>query len=327
MKITLLGGGIGCSRLALPLARRLGSSLTVVVNTGDDLWRYGLRVCPDLDTNMYALAGMQDRARGWGVAGDTFRAMGQLKVLGDDPWFNLGDLDLAMHLRRSAALHDGKSLTAFTAEVAEALGVAATVLPMTDSEVETRITTPGGEHSFEEYFVRDAANESIDAVAYRGIGSAAPTKEVLDAIGGADLVVIGPSNPVSSIGPILALPGVREAVRARPCVAVTPVVSGLEIIDEGESRRARSREMQLRSVGLAHDASSVASLYREIADAFVFDSADEDQAEPIASLGLIALAAPTIIVEQQAADDLAATVCALGLSAPSVQPIDEPNRA
>ncbi|MFV1989567.1 MAG: 2-phospho-L-lactate transferase [Acidimicrobiales bacterium] len=326
MKVTLLGGGIGCSRLALPLARRLGSELTVVVNSGDDHWRYGLRICPDLDTNIYALSGLQDRERGWGVAGDTFRAMDRLAMFGEDPWFNLGDLDLAMHLSRTAALAAGSTLTEFAAEITKRLGIDATILPMTDQEVETRITTPTGEHSFEEYFVRDAALEPIEGVRYRGIVDAVTTPHVIEAIVEADLVLLGPSNPMSSIGPILALPGVRDAVAASACIAVTPVISGVSIVDEGEERRARSRAAQLESIGLSHNATSVASLYADLADIFVLDGADKKQIAAIKALGLNVATAPTILADDHTADDLASLICDLGVRLTSTQRIPQRSR-
>ena len=298
--------------MARPLAHRLGTNLTLVINTGDDHWRYGLRICPDLDTNVYALAGLQDRERGWGVADDTFRAMDRLRLLGATPWFSLGDLDLAMHLRRTAALREGTTLTALTAEVTGALGIGATVLPMTDSEVETRVTTPSGERSFEEYLVRDGAVEPVERVDYRGIESAAATPQVLEAIDGSDLVVIGPSNPVSSIGPILALDGVTAGIRRKPCIVVTSVVSGVGPVDEGERRRARSRAAQMRSVGLDHDSFSVARLHRDLADAFVLDVSDRDQASAIESLGPRVFPAVTILDNDRVADELAASVLDIG---------------
>ena len=162
-RVTMLGGGVGCSRLARPLARAVGEGqLTLVVNTGDDHWRYGLRICPDLDTNLYALAGLQDTQRGWGLAGDTFRAMDQLRRLNDDPWFNLGDLDLATHLRRTALLANGASLTQVTAQLAAALRVDSVLLPMSELEVSTHMVTPVGEIHFEEYFVRREAQDPVE---------------------------------------------------------------------------------------------------------------------------------------------------------------------
>jgi len=321
VRVTLLGGGIGCSRLALPLARRLGSQLTIVLNTGDDHWRYGLRICPDLDTNIYALSGLRDRDRGWGVAGDTFRAMGQLKTLGAEPWFNLGDLDLAMHMRRTAALTAGTSLTDFTAEIASCLDIDATVLPMTDYEVETRITTASGDHSFEEYFVRDAASEAVNKVSYRGISDAIPGPCVIDTITESDFVVLGPSNPMSSIGPILGLAGVRDAVAAVACVAVTPLVSGVAIVDEGEQRRARSRAAQLKSIGLSHNAASVASQYADIADVFVLDYTDREQVRAIEALVPTVATASTIVTDDRAGDDLASLICELGMQVATNQRI------
>jgi LPPG:FO 2-phospho-L-lactate transferase len=301
VRVTLLGGGVGCSRLAVPLAEALGAGeLTLVVNTGDDLWRHGLRICPDLDTNLYALSGLRDRERGWGVAGDTFRTMEQLHRLGEEVWFNLGDLDLATHLLRTGMLREGATLTEVTARLVAALALAVTLLPATDDEVATRVVTPSGERSFQEYFVQHRAQDDVAEVRYRGAGDARPAPGVLSAIEEADLVVLGPSNPVSSLGPILAVPGIREALEGRrraggATVAVTPVVSGVPIVAEGEAHRARCRAAMMASRGVEHSAAGVGAMLAGLAEVFVLDRADRDEATELAAMGYAVVEADTIV--------------------------------
>lgn len=359
-RVTMLAGGIGASRLAVPLAQLLAERadgdddaagplrLTLVVNTADDVWLHGLRVCPDIDTNLYALAGIGDAARGWGVRGDTFAAMDQLRREGGDPWFALGDRDLATHLRRTDLLRAGATLSEVTAELAAHLGIAVRVLPMTDAEVSTEIATEivteiateivtgtgaagaavdGAADDaragsvvlgFQEWFVRHRAEPAVRAVRWRGIEAAQPAPGVLEAIAAADLVVLGPSNPVASIEPILALPGVRAAVAARGAVAVTPVVSGVPITDEGEARRARSRAALLAVRGLPHTATAVATHYRDLLHTFVLDEHDADQAAAIEALGPAVVLAPTLLRPDAGPPrpDLARTLLALARPMP-----------
>lgn len=293
--ITMLGGGIGCSRLAVPLAEM--AELTLVVNTADDLQRYGLYICPDVDTNLYALGGLRDRTRGWGVVGDTFHTMERLRELGHDPWFNLGDLDLATHFARTELLAAGHSLTEVTDELRRSLGVASRILPMSDDEVATVVTTADGGHRFQEWFVRMGAPGPVEAVVYAGVETAVATPEVLAAISDADVVVIGPSSPVASIEPILALPEVRDRLIARrsTVVAVTPIVARIPIVDAGEAHRARSRRHLMQARGLAHRSAAVAELYADIAGWFVLDSADEAEAPAIRANDQRVVIADTLI--------------------------------
>lgn len=300
-----MGGGVGASRLWRALLQRVeADGLTLVVNTGDDLWIHGLRVCPDLDTTAYALSGRQDVERGWGLGGETFRAMDALRGLnrlpgGQEPWFNLGDTDLATHLFRTGRLFQGRPLSRVTAELAAALGVVGTrLLPMSDDEVETHVHTVSGLLlHYQEFFVRRGAAAELRQVVHRGAERARPAPGVLAAIAGAELVVLAPSNPLASIAPILAVPGVRSALAATraPVVAVTPVVSGVEITDPGDARRAASRAVLLRTVGLSHTASSAASLLRGLADVFVLDRADAVEADAIAAMGLTVALADTLV--------------------------------
>ncbi|MBA3745791.1 2-phospho-L-lactate transferase [Sporichthya sp.] len=298
-----LGGGVGASRLwrALLGAGVDPADLTVVVNTADDLWVHGLRVCPDLDTTLYALSGRQDLERGWGVRGESWRAMDALRDLGGEPWFNLGDLDLGTHLFRTGLLRDGVGLAEITQRLAAAMGVGIGVLPMTEDEVTSYVlTVTGSLLHFQEFHVARRSRDEVRNLSYRGIDQARPAPGLLEAILTADRVVIAPSNPLASIAPILALPGVREALRATsaPVVALTPIVSGIPITDPGEAHRAETRAGLLRSIGLSHSASSAASLLREVADAFVLDCTDEIEAETIAGCGLDVLVADTLATER-----------------------------
>lgn len=314
VRVTMLGGGIGCSRLAAPLAEALGpGELTLVLNTGDDLWRYGLRICPDLDTNLYALCGLRDRERGWGVAGDSFRAMEQLRRLGDDAWFNLGDLDLATHLLRTAMLREGASLSEVTAHLVTVLGVEVNLLPVTDDEVATRIVTSTGELSFQEYFVQHRAEPEVVEVRYDGAGAARPAPGVLASIEGADLVVLGPSNPVASLGPILATPGVTEALGARRraggiTVTVTSVVNGIPIEAPGEAHRARCRAAMMAARGFEHRAASVGGMLEGLAEVFVLDAADCAEAAELAALGFRVVEAETVLDTPRRGEALAAVL-------------------
>src|SRR6266508_1787440 len=206
MRVSALAGGTGAAKLLRGLCASMDPrNLTVIGNTGDDAQVWGLHVSPDLDTVTYALAGRLDLVRGWGRAAESFRVLEAMAALGEDTWFQLGDLDLAMHLHRTRALRAGVSLTAVTATLARALGVAATSLPMTDAPVRTRLRTPDGWLDFQEYFVRDKARPQVLEVEYAGAVAAAPTSAVLESLAHADLIIVCPSNPVTSVGPILAV--------------------------------------------------------------------------------------------------------------------------
>lgn len=310
-RVAVLCGGIGASRLVPALARAVApGELTCIVNTADDHWRYGLRICPDLDTNLYALAGLVSQTRGWGLEGDTFRAMERLCELGERPWFGLGDLDLATHLLRTEWLRAGRSLTEVTAELARRTGVATRLLPMTDDSVETRVLTSTGERSFEEYLVRDAASEAVVVAEYRGVEAATPAPGVLDTLAGADAVVLGPSNAITSLGPILAVPGLREALcdSSARVVGVTSVVANVPIVDPGEQRRASCRRSMLAARGLPHTASAVAGLFSDVLDAFVVDDADADERDAIGALDLVVWGASTLVAGDAAAADRLARV-------------------
>ncbi len=298
--IAVLAGGVGAARYLAGLVQVVDpGEVVVVVNTADDLWLHGLRVCPDLDTVTYALAGAVDTDRGWGLAGETWRAIGALARFtpvapagstAGSTWFRLGDADLATHLYRSARLAEGAGLAEVTAEITRAWGLAPQLLPMTEQPVETRLTiAEEGEIAFQEYFVHRRHDVAVSAVRFAGVEAARPGPGVLDALRGADRVVIAPSNPIVSIGPVLAVPGVAEALAERPgdVVAVSPIVDGAAL--RGPADRLMS--------GLGHEASvvGVAHLYAGVASVLVIDSADAGRAGEVRATGMGCVVGPTVM--------------------------------
>lgn len=279
--ILALSGGTGGSKLVDGLAQALGqAALAVVVNTGDDADFYGLRVCPDLDICTYVLAGVVAE-RGWGYRDDGFRCLEGLATYGRPAWFGLGDRDLATHLHRTLRLSEGASLSQVTAELCAALGVAARVLPMSDDEVRTRITTPAGERSFQEYLVEHGASEPIEGIELCGIEHARPAPGVLDAIAAAERIVICPSSPVVSIGTILAVAGVREALAARreACVAVSPIIACRPV--EGPAHRF------LAGAGYTEcSAAQMARIYADVVGTFLMDPRDAEEADAVRAAGV-----------------------------------------
>jgi LPPG:FO 2-phospho-L-lactate transferase len=258
MRVTAIAGGTGAARLLRGLAACLPpGALTVIGNTGDDAEIWGLHVSPDLDTVTYALAGRLDVSRGWGLADESFRCLQAMADLGVETWFNLGDRDLATHLHRTRLLRAGVPLSAVTADLARRLGVTAHILPMSDQPVRTRVRTPnaaGGDGwlGFQEYFVREKALVEVLEVAYAGADSAQPAPGVLEAIAGAGLVVVCPSNPVTSVGPVLAVPGITEALAAAraPVVGVSPIVGGAPVSGPA-GRLMQARGLPVSPVGVA----------------------------------------------------------------------------
>jgi LPPG:FO 2-phospho-L-lactate transferase len=284
------------------LARIHGQAgLVVVVNTGDDGDFYGLRVCPDIDICTYVLAGVVSE-RGWGYSEDTFRCLEGLATYGRDSWFGLGDRDLATHIHRTLRLTEGLGLTAITAEICARLGVEATLLPMSDDPVRTRITTPGGVRGFQEYLVKYGASEDILSIEMVGIAAAHPAPGLLDAIAAAESIVICPSSPIVSIGTILGVPGVREAVAARreACVAVSPIIGGAPV--EGPAKRF------LAGAGYAEcSATQMARMYADVASAFVLDDRDRDEAPAVEALGLRPVLTDALMPDSEARARLAET--------------------
>lgn len=274
--------------------------LVAVVNTGDDGDFYGLRVCPDLDICTYVLAGVVSE-RGWGYADDTFRCLEGLATYGRESWFGLGDRDLATHLHRTMRMGEGAGLTQITAEICASLGVEATLLPMSDDPVRTRISTRAGVRSFQEYLVKNGASEDIVSIEMVGVEHARPAPGLLEAIASAEAIVICPSSPIVSIGTILAVPGVREAVSARRevCVAVSPIIGGAPV--EGPAKRF------LAGAGYAEcSATQMARMYADTASAFVLDNRDEAEASVIAELGLRAIVTDALMPDAPARARLAA---------------------
>jgi LPPG:FO 2-phospho-L-lactate transferase len=284
MTIVELAGGVGGAKLAEGLAAHLGETLTVVVNTADDLEVSGLAVWPDHDTVMYTLASLDDEERGWGLRGETWKVMDGLEALtGERPWFQLGDRDLATHLWRTERLLAGLRPTEVAAGLRERLGFGPTILPMSDGPVRTQVRTDEGWLAFQEYFVHRHQAPEVHEVRFDGIDAARPTAEVLAALATADVVVIAPSNPIVSIGPILALPGMREALAAArgrgvPVVAVSGIVGGVAL--KGPADR------MLLSLGHESSAVGVARLLAGVATDLVIDRVDAGLAGAVAATGL-----------------------------------------
>jgi len=302
--ICVLAGGVGAARFLAGLVEVVEPSQVVAVaNVGDDLEIHGLHVSPDLDTVTYTLAGAIDPARGWGLAGETWTAMEALGRYGGITWFNLGDRDLGTHLFRTQRLRDGARLGEITAEVASAWGVGIRLVPVTDDPLRTMVTVVDeGEIGFQEYFVRRRHDVAVTAIRFAGADAAAPGPGVLDAIGRADAVVIAPSNPLVSIAPVLAVPGVRDAVAARRerTVAVSPIVAGAAL--KGPADR------MLRELGHESSVVGVARLYRDLAATLVVDTADAASAPAVEAEGMRCVVAPTVMRDPATAAALARTV-------------------
>ena len=310
--IVALAGGVGAARFLRGLVRVVDPTrITVIVNTADDVERHGLLVSPDIDSVVYTLAGLNDEERGWGLRDETWRALGMLDRLGEDSWFQLGDTDLATHVWRSARRRRGEPLSAVTAAQCEALGVPVRVLPMSDDTVTTRVTCAGfGELHVQEYFVRERCRPDIESIRFAGVSRARPAPGVLEAIAGSAAVIVCPSNPVMSIQPILAVPGVRAALREAPqAIAVTPIVAGAALKGPAAA--------MLAHLGVSIDAAGVASLYADFCQTMLVDRRDAGVAVAVEALGVRALVTETVMDGLDAAVALARTVCdALGLDTP-----------
>ena len=307
MKVTLLAGGTGGSKLAHGFQMALPpGDLTVIANVADDTERFGLLVCPDLDTILYTLAGLADREQGWGVAGDTFTALGQLARYGEDAWFRVGDADLATHVRRDHLLRDGASLTDATAAMSTALGVTSHLVPATDQRLRTLLQTDAGELDFQAYFVQRGQRDAVRAVRFEGADAARPSPAAAAALSTAGLVVIGPSNPIVSIGPILAVPGMREALLASPGRRI-----GVSGIVAGRALRGPADRM-LTSLGHESSALGVARLYSGLVQRFVIDESDAALQPAIEALGMAVSVLPTVMRTDDDRAGLARALLGLG---------------
>jgi LPPG:FO 2-phospho-L-lactate transferase len=291
MEIAALAGGIGASKLLLGLSRVMDPrELTVIGNTGDDIVLHGLSISPDLDIVTYTLAGLVNPETGWGFRDESFRALEQLAIFGGPDWFHVGDRDLATHIHRTAMLRNGATLSEAADSIRKALGVHSRILPMSNDPVPTMIDTSEGSLHFQEYLVQRRAEPALRGISFDGIERARPAPGVLEALEQASGIVICPSNPLISIGPILAVPGVRDALRKRRAhvVAVCPLVGGKSL--KGPSDRMLAQ--------LSHDVSAlgVARMYQDICATFVIDPADDSQRPAIENLGIHAVAFPTVML-------------------------------
>ena len=292
MRVVALAGGTGGAKLAHGLQQVLPpGDLTVIVNTGDDTERHGLLVMPDHDAVMYMLADRFDDERGWGQADETWTVMEALAEYGEEAWFRLGDKDFATHIARTARIGEGRALTSVVLSLQRALGIRTAILPMADEQVRTQVRTDEGWLDFQEYFVHLQQRPEVRDVRFRGEHS--PTTRVVAALDAADFIVIGPSNPIVSIGPILAGP-IQEVVAGRgrdgvPVVAVSPIVGGVAL--KGPADR------MLLSLGHESSARGVARIYQGIANAFILDKVDEAQAPDVAALGLSTLVTDTVMAD------------------------------
>jgi len=307
VKVTLLAGGTGGAKVAHGFQMTLPpGDLSVIVNVGDDTEHFGLLVCPDIDTILYTLAGLADREQGWGVAGDTTTALAMLQRYGEEAWFRIGDADLATHVHRARLLREGASLTDATAAMAASLEVPSHLVPATDDRLRTFVQTDGGELDFQSYFVQRGQRDEVRAVRFEGADAARPGPAALVALATAELVVIGPSNPIVSIGPILAVPGMREALVASsaPRIGVSGIVAGKAL--RGPADR------MLVSLGHESSALGVARLYAGLVDRFVIDEADAALAPAIEGLGMAVSVLPTVMRSDEDRAGLARALLTLG---------------
>ncbi|HWD53659.1 MAG TPA: 2-phospho-L-lactate transferase [Acidimicrobiales bacterium] len=309
--LVALCGGVGAARMLSGLVQVVpGDEITAVVNVGDDMVLHGLFISPDLDTVAYTLAGMDNRETGWGVAGESWAVMDELGQLGGEVWFRLGDRDLATHLFRTGRLAAGEPLSSVTAALCRRRGIAVRLLPVTDDPLRTRLTLAADsalgpadtEVGFQDYFVRLGHGVPVRRVRFEGAADARPAPGVIAALTEADQIVVCPSNPVVSIGPVLAVPGVEDALRARrdDVVAVSPIVAGAAL--KGPADRL------LRELGAEPSVAGVARLYAPWVGTLVIDDADEDQAGAVEAEGLRCIVAATVMSSPERAANLARVV-------------------
>jgi LPPG:FO 2-phospho-L-lactate transferase len=309
VNIVALAGGVGGAKLADGLYRVLPpDTLTIIGNTADDLELFGVHISPDLDTVMYTLAGLANPATGWGVVNDTFTTLTMLERYGEEIWFRLGDADFATHLKRTAGLRAGQRLTEVTASLTQPLGIRARLLPMCDERVATEVETPEGWRDFQDYFVRRRHEDRVRQVRFAGIARTGITPEVAEALATADAIIFCPSNPLVSIGPILAVPGFRDALAASPAmkIAVSPIVSGKAL--KGPADR------MLAEQGMEVSAYGVATGYMGLVDAMTIDMLDAADAPRIESLGMAVHVAQSVMQSDADRQQLARDVLAFAES-------------
>ncbi|GMG88367.1 2-phospho-L-lactate transferase [Biformimicrobium ophioploci] len=304
-RVLALTGGVGGAKLCLGLAHCLaGEQLCIVANTADDFEHLGLNICPDLDTVMYTLAGLSDREKGWGLAGESWNCLSALEAAGGETWFLLGDKDIATHLVRTGMMNAGRSLSEATAKLCKQLGLNVSLLPMSDDPVRTMVQTAGGELPFQEYFVRERCAPEVSGFRFDGLEKARPQPEFLRTVEDSALraIIICPSNPFVSVEPIISLPGIREGMASSqaPVIAVSPIVAGMAI--KGPAAKMM-QELSMPSSALA-----VAEYYGNLLDGFVIDERDWAQAEAIERLGISVLVVPTIMNSLQGRIELAEQV-------------------
>jgi len=301
--ITALAGGVGAARFLTGLVKLVNEKdLSIIVNTGDDIEMFGLHISPDIDIVTYTLAGIVDEEKGWGIRGDTFHCLEALRKFSREAWFNLGDKDLATHMFRTALLKNGFKLSEVTAQISRALGLNVVILPMTDDKFETRIITETGSVHFQEYLVKREAKDEVLGVEFLGADNANPARGVIESIRNAELVIICPSNPIVSIGTILALKGVRDALRCTDAkiVAISPIIAGAPV--KGPADKL------LRGLGFEVSAYSVAKLYSDFLDTFILDVADSAERDKIEKLGVEVKVTNTLMKSLETKVALAKTV-------------------
>ena len=307
--VVALAGGVGGAKLAAGLQAVLpAGALTVVVNTADDFRLWGLHISPDIDTVMYTLAGLANSETGWGLEGDTWKLLEMLGRYKRDPWFRLGDMDLATHILRTQMLHEGRTLTEATTDLALSLNIPSHILPMCDEPVETLVETPEGTLDFQDYFVRRRHSDIVTGVVFRGVEVVRPTSEVLEAIEQAEVIVFCPSNPIVSIGPILSVPGIKESLERSSAVqvAVSPIVGG-------EALKGPAAHM-LQSLGHEASAVGVASIYKTLLAGMVIDKVDAALAPRIKKMGIEVHVTDTIMKDDASRAALAEQVLNFGVT-------------
>lgn len=288
--ITLLAGGTGSVKIARGLSKT-ADDLIVIANIADNIWLHGLYICPDIDTITYGLAGILDKSRGWGVKDDTFVFMEQMKKLGQDHWFRIGDKDLALHLVRTNFLSEGKSLSWVTEWIRKKLSVSTTIMPASDDHIETRIETPSGDMHIQEYWVKNSAELDISNIMYKGIENAKVNEKAVEFIKNSELIIIAPGNPISSIGPIISLPAIRKELESKKdnVIAISPLIGNKAVSGPA------SKYMQI--MGIESSPFGIAAYYRDIVSNLVISESDNEYENRIRTLG-IRIYKTNIVMEQ-----------------------------